>query len=222
MVIKLSDRSPQGDSCACQGESAKAHSAKYHSAKLIRARMLPRGVGQSSLGQISLGKAHSVEVHSARPLGFGLSHSAEAFKQSAKGHSAISVGLGQIDPEKDHSDSATPLELGHSRMTRLSFVLGHSRMTRLSFVLGHSRMTRPSLVLGHSRMTRPSLVLGHVYSAKVTSSSFGPGGFGGPFSVGQADSAKVTRPNRSKDEFIRPHYSDSARMIRPSSRTRPG
>ena len=169
---------PRGLVC-CQGESAKAHSAKSHSAKLTRTRMLPRGVGQSSLGQRSLGLS---------------------IQGDGQAHSAISVGLGQIDPEKDHSDSATPLGLGHSRMTRLSFVLGHSRMTRLSFVLGHSRMTRPSLVLGHSRMTRlTSLVLGHVYSAKVTSSSFGPGGFGGPFSFGQADSAKVTRPNRFKD-----------------------
>ena len=207
---------------------------------------LPRGVGQSSLGQISFGKAHSgsYAAKGSRPkftrpnltrqssLGrssFGqttrirpksLGRSIQAIGQRSLGlsiqgvgqaHSAISVGLGQIDPEKDHSDSATPLGLGHSRMTRLSFGLGHSRMTRPSLVLGHSRMTRPT-----------SLVLGHVYSAKVTSSSFGPGGFGGPFSVGQADSAKVTRPNRSKDKFIRPHHSDSARMIRPSSRTRPG
>ena len=63
-------------------------STRLNSSHETVSRMPPNGVGQSSHGQISLSKAHSVEVHSARPLGFGLSHSAEAFKQSAKGHSA--------------------------------------------------------------------------------------------------------------------------------------
>ena len=169
MVIKLSDRSPQGDSYAAKGSRPK-----FTRPKLTR---------QSSFGRSSFGQTTRIRPKS---LGRGIQAIGQrslslSIQGVGQAHSAISVGLGQIDPEKDHSDSATPLGLGHSRMTR------------------------------------PSLVLGHVYSAKMTSSSFGPGGFGGPFSVGQADSAKVTRPKSLGQTYsakvTRPYQSDSAKVI---------
>ena len=96
MVIKLSDRSPQGDSCACQGESAKAHSAEYHAAKPTRTRMLPRFLGQSSfsqwssveshsatvLGRRSLGQAYSAKVTRPGPLVLGHAYSAKVTSSS--------------------------------------------------------------------------------------------------------------------------------------------
>ena len=72
--------------------------------------------------------------------------------------------------------------------------VGQSPLGQISLSKAHSdsyaaKGSRPKFT--RSKVTRPQFsVEGH--SAKVTSSSFGPGGFGGPFSVGQADSAKVT------------------------------
>ena len=114
--------------------------------QLIRIR--PKSLGLSSFGQpVGLGQdvsdsrsdsarmirthhSYSVEGHSATPLVLGHGYSAKVTscsfglvccqRESAKGHSAISVGLGQ-----DDSDSAV-----HSAMPLGRSSLGHLSRTR--------------------------------------------------------------------------------------------
>ena len=68
----------------------------------------------------------------------------------------------------------------------------------------YSYSAKAHSVEGHSDTL---LVLGHGYSAKVTSSSFGPGGFGRPFSVGQ-----VTRPKVHSAEVFKESAKDHSAM----------
>ena len=205
LVIKLSDRSPQGDSakrytvfgqgdsCAAKGSRPKFTRPKSHSAKLTRTRMLPRVLGQSSFSQGFLVEGHSATVLGRRSLGQAYS----AKGHSAKSHSAklirtrmLPSGVGQCSVGQSchsaKSHSAKPIRIRQNSLGRSSF--GQTTLGKAHSDSYAAKGSRPKLiqprVLGRRSLGGPFSVEGH--SAKLIR----------PRSLGQVHSysAMSTRP----------------------------